>query len=139
MLMQRAKIKKDSQTYRLTRAIKKMQDFYSCFEPMEWTEDPAWRNAAENLPDVPERDPFFCAAQSRRKLELLHTFNAVVPDELHPVLDGLQADAKTTPCRVGRAFPGATAPKRTHPTLGKVFLCLIQCVKLLYCLKKNRN
>lgn len=85
MLMQRAKIKKDSQTYRLTRAIKKMQDFYSWLEPMEWAEDPAWRNAAENLPDVPERDPFFCAAQSRRKLELLHTFNAVVPDELHPV------------------------------------------------------
>ena len=47
-----------------------------------------------------------------------------------------QADAKTTPCRVGRGFPGATAPQRMHPTLGKVFLCLVQCVKLLYYLKK---
>ena len=35
-----------------------------------------------------------------------------------------QTDAKTTPCRVGRAFLGATAPQRMHPTLDKVFLCL---------------
>jgi hypothetical protein len=35
-----------------------------------------------------------------------------------------------------QTFPGATAPQRMHPTLGKVFLCLVQCVKLLYYLKK---
>ena len=35
-----------------------------------------------------------------------------------------------------QTFPGATAPQRMHPPLGKVFLCLVQCVKLLYYLKK---
>jgi len=35
---------------------------------------------------------------------------------------------KTAPCRVGRAAPGATALKRLHPTLGKVFLSIASSI-----------
>ncbi|MBQ9716514.1 MAG: hypothetical protein IJV76_00830, partial [Clostridia bacterium] len=56
----------------------------------DWSWSSSWRdevlkNGTENLPDIPELNPSFCAGQSRRKLAMLHTFNGVVPDEKHPV------------------------------------------------------
>ena len=90
ILMKRAIAKKDDEMYRLTRAIRKMEDFYAFIENDDWSWSSSWRdevlkNGTENLPDIPELNPSFCADQSRRKLEMLHTFNGVVPDEKHPV------------------------------------------------------
>lgn len=88
ILMRRATAKKDDETYRLTRAVRKMRDLYSYLARDRW--DFAWNgviseNSEDDLSDIPALDPVFCAGQSRRKLEMLHNFNAVVPDEKHPV------------------------------------------------------
>lgn len=94
MLMARAMAKEDDEEYKITRAIKKMSDLYDYFERdrLVWYKkwNPAWRGVIppeveDDLPDVPELDPFLCADRSRRKLRMLHDFNGVDPDAKHPV------------------------------------------------------
>lgn len=94
MFMKRAIAKEDDETYKLTRAIKKMQTMFEYFyrDRLVWYKkwDPAWhgvvpKEVEDDLPDVPELDPFVCAEQSRRKLRMLHDFNGVDPDEKHPI------------------------------------------------------
>ena len=94
MFMRRAEAKDDDETYKYTRAVNKMQTMYEYFhrDRLVWYKkwDPAWKgivpeNIEDDLPDVPELDPFICAERSRRKLRMLHDFNGVDPDEKHPV------------------------------------------------------
>ena len=94
ILMSRAIAKEDDAEYRITRAIQKMTDLFEYFDRgnpffyKEW--DPAWKGVIppeveDDLPDVPELDPFVCADRSRRKLRMLHDINLVDPNEAHPV------------------------------------------------------
>ncbi len=94
MVMRRAERKDDNETYKFTRAIRKMIHLYEYFKKGWWISYKSWDNAWDGvvppevedaLPDVPELDPFLCAEQSRRKLAMLHNFNGVTPDEAHPV------------------------------------------------------
>ncbi len=94
ILMSRAIAKNDDEEYRITRAVQKMTDLFEYFDRgkltfyKEW--DPAWKGVVppeveDDLPDVPELDPFLCADRSRRKLRMLHDFNVVDPEKAHPV------------------------------------------------------
>ncbi len=94
MVMRRAERTDDNETYKFTRAIRKMIHLYEYFKKRWWISYKSWDNAwdgvippevEDDLPDVPELDPFLCAEQSRRQLAMLHDFNGVTPDEAHPV------------------------------------------------------
>ena len=94
MVMGRAFRTNDQETYKFCLAIQRMRSLEQYFGE-EWRFsykhwDPAWGGVVppeveNDLPDVPELDPFYCAEQSRRKLAMLHNFNGVTPDEAHPV------------------------------------------------------
>ena len=89
MRMKRAGYQKDNEEYKRLRAIRTMLNLCEYLEPKRvWFKE--WPKGCRELPEdieegIPPMNPEVWLRDSERRLNILHAFNDIVPDEAHPV------------------------------------------------------